>query len=190
MDDAARKILFTGEAQLTAWGESSTTGAWVKMWVHPDDLEAFKLMKLRVGRTAGQRLGVAIVQIGDDEAIVEHRDGQGEAAPAPAPAPAPTPAPPPRRNAYTPNIGALGMLAVRWCQDRDFWRWASQQGIGLVDSQDRAKEYVLEVCDVYDRHGQEASRKHLDTDPECAQRFHDMVRIPYRDWLAEQGIEA
>src|SRR5262245_8047927 len=132
MDDAERKVLFSGETQIMDWGQSRTSGSWIKLWVHDDDLEAFKLFQARSKGQAGTRLGTVMVEIGPDEAIVEHA-----APPTPAEPPAPTP-PPPRRTTYTPNIGALGMLAVRWCQDEDFRRWASQEGIGLVDSQDRA----------------------------------------------------
>ena len=186
MEDAERKVLFSGEAQLTAWGESSTTGAWVKLWVHPEDLESFKTMKLRVGRTAGQRLGVAIVQLGDDEAIVEHHDGQ-----AAAPAPAPEPPPPrPVPDKFKPHIGALGMLAVRWCKDRDFQQWlAFGDASRMVFDEAAAKEFVLEQCGVIERYGNQASRKHLDIDPDCAALFDQRIRIPFRDWLAEQGIQ-
>lgn len=178
-----RKILFQGEMQLCRWSESSTNGAMVTMWVHPEDLEAFKLMKARSGKTAGQRIGVVMVAIGDDEAVVEHPP-----APAPVAAPVPTPALQPRTT-YTPNIGALGMLAVRWCKDRDFWCWLEEsETSGMQYSEAAAKEFILTTAGVIAKYGEQASRKHLDTDPECAARFNECIRIPFRQWLAKQGI--
>lgn len=158
-----RRILFSGEAQLAMWGESSTAGAWVKMWIHPEDLESFKAIKARAGKQAGQRLGVCIVEIADDETVVEQPD--------------PTPAPAPRRA----SMGDLALLSVRWCRDPRFQQWAGDKiGDDYQLSEDDAKAFVLRVCGV-------ASRKDIDTDPEAAARFHDIIRAPFAQYLKELG---
>ena len=72
-------ILFQGELQMAAWGDSSTTGPWVKFWCHPEDLEHFKLLRLRKNnKEAGTRIGAVMVEIGGDEAVV--RQGNPPAA--------------------------------------------------------------------------------------------------------------
>ncbi len=178
------KVLFQGELQLTAWGESSTTGAWVKFWVHPDDLESFKLLRTRVGKVAGQRIGTAMVEIGEDEAVVSH-------APAPRPTPGPTEAPQPR-GYRAPHITGLAMLAVRWCQDPEFWLWASDHYVGpgsagrfpgykgRVEGEGAAKDFILEVC------GDIKSRKVLAEDGEPARLFNERIRQPFMAWRASQ----
>lgn len=171
-----QKIVFQGELQLTRWSESSANGATVTFWVHPEDLESFKVMKARSGKTPGMRLGVVMVAIGDDEQVIEH-----------APAPSSTPAPTPRR-VPRPHMGDLGMIAVRWCRDKDFWRWVAEQ-VGFEAGESVSKEFILQQCGAAERDGSAASRKHLDADPDCAQLFHQRIRIPFHDWLIEQGIQ-
>jgi hypothetical protein len=170
-----RKIIFHGELQMTRWAESSTNGATVTFWVHPEDLESFKLLKARTGKTAGARIAAAMTLIGEDEQVVEH------------PAPAQESKPRPQ---HRPNIGEFGMVAVRWCRDRDFWRWANSTGSTIdVEDEASAKEFILMETGVVDRYGAQASRKHLDADPDCNRAFNERIRIPFRDWLIEQGIE-
>lgn len=176
-----RRILFSGEMQLCRWSESSTNGATVTMWVHPDDLDSFKALRARSGKHAGQRLACVLVELGDDEAVVE----QPEATPAPTVAPGATPSP---RRYHPPHIGPLGMLAVRYCKDKQFQRWAADQW-GDVNplSEADAKDFILKACGLVAKHGQQASRKHLDIDPEAAALFHENVRLPYLDYLRDQG---
>lgn len=164
------KILFQGEMQLARWSESSQNGAMVTFWIHPDDLESFKHLKARAGKNAGQRLGVVVVEIADDEAIV----------PAAPPAPAPTAYPKAR-------VGKVAMLAVGYCNNPDFQRWAASQ----IDGSDEAgpevcKTFILETCGIFAKHGEKASRKHLDTDGEAATLFEQKIRRPYVEWVATQ----
>lgn len=175
MDD--NKVLFQGEMQLCRWSESSTNGAMVTMWVHPEDLEAFKLLKARTGKTPGQRLGVVMVAIGEDEAVVQH-----------PPAPAPSPAPKPY---HKPTIGDLARVAVIWCKSPVFQAWAANQ---LGDARERLDEadckvYVLRESGAIAKYGDQASRKHLDTDPECGKAFLDRILYPFRDYLQKEGLE-
>jgi hypothetical protein len=173
-----RRILFQGELQLMRWSESSNTGATVTFWVHPEDLESFKLLRVRAGKQVGQRIGTVMVEIGDDEAIVEQ----------PAPTPAPTTAPGAVRY-QKPSIGAMGMLAVRWCKDLEFQRWVADQ---LGDSNERAseadcKQFILMESGVVEKYDP-ASRKHLDADPACGEAFQANVRGPFMRHLAARGV--
>jgi hypothetical protein len=181
MDEQDRRVLFSGEMQLAAWGESMQSGAWVKMWIHPEDLEAFKHMKARTGKHAGQRLGVAIVQLGDDEAIVEH-------APAPTPAPSPAPEAEPGSGSR-PKRGELLTISVMWCKSKVFQKWASaHSGLPIEDEHD-AKDWILDETGLTFKHHGAASRKHLDADPEAARLFHERIRRPFADYLRDNHLE-
>ncbi|ARK86064.1 hypothetical protein BOC42_00415 [Burkholderia pseudomallei] len=57
--------------QLMNWGESSANGAWVKFWITPEDLEAFRHLKCKSGKIAGHRVAAVLVEIGDDEKPVQ-----------------------------------------------------------------------------------------------------------------------
>jgi hypothetical protein len=63
--------VFSGEMQLMNWGESSANGAWVKFWITPEDLEAFRSLKCKSGKIAGHRVAAVLVEIGDDELPVQ-----------------------------------------------------------------------------------------------------------------------
>jgi hypothetical protein len=63
--------IFNGEMQLMNWGESSANGAWVKFWITPEDLEAFRHLKCKSGKIAGHRVAAVLVEIGDDEQPVQ-----------------------------------------------------------------------------------------------------------------------
>lgn len=178
-----RRILFSGEMQICRWSESSTNGATVTMWVHPEDLESFKLLKARSGKHAGQRLGCVLVEISDEEAIVE----QPEPTPNPAPGAAHKESP---RRYHPPAIGDNGLLAVRWCKDATFQKWMSEQAhvtFSYGSKEEDCKQFILYRCGLTQKHGAAASRKHLDTDPEAAALFHQLIRIPFRDYLRERG---
>jgi hypothetical protein len=184
-----RKILFQGEMQLTAWGDSSTTGPWVKFWCHPEDLEQFKLLRARKGnKEAGTRLATVMVEIGDDEAAVTQHGGP----PTPQPTPEPTPKP---RVWHPPHIGALGMLAVRYCKSPDFREWVILQApsywlaeFGKGQDEEMCKQYILQQCGITSDRFAVPSRKHLDVNADAAALFHERIRIPYLDHLKEQGL--
>lgn len=177
-----KNLIFHGELQLTAWGDSSTTGPWVKFWCHPDDLEQFKLLRMRKGnKEAGTRLGAAMVEIGDDEEVVKQ-----PAALAPAPRP----------NAYKVKVGDIGMKAVAWCRSPDFHRWLFDEeadGRWLASVLERgitkeaaSKEWMLEVCGVVAKYGTAASRKHLDHDADAGRLFHERIHTPYLEYLNDR----
>jgi hypothetical protein len=64
---------FAFEAQLLRWTESSNGGATVVLQLSDaDDLTIFKTMTLAKRGVVGQRLAVAVAEIGDDEQLVPH----------------------------------------------------------------------------------------------------------------------
>lgn len=60
--------IYSGEAQLARWSETSANGAMITLWLPDGDaLENFKLLTERKGKQAGQILAIVVKQI-DDEA--------------------------------------------------------------------------------------------------------------------------
>lgn len=76
------KPSFEDEIQLLGWGDSSTSGPWIKFRVlNEQALEPFRMATLAKGNTAGQRYACVLVEIGDDELPIEdpHLLAQGAA---------------------------------------------------------------------------------------------------------------
>jgi hypothetical protein len=119
--------LFHGEMQLMNWGESSANGAWVKFWITPEDLEAFRDLKCRSGKIAGHRMMVAMVEVADDETPVS--------------------APP---KAETPKGGALAKLAALWSGQATFHTWLRKIGC-TCDGPEDAAECIRQTCEVQSR---------------------------------------
>lgn len=63
---------FTGEVMLAGWTDSHNGGAKVTFWLPDDaDLEAFRRMTVKKGKTAGQRLMCVLVEIDEQEQPVQ-----------------------------------------------------------------------------------------------------------------------
>lgn len=71
--------------------------------------------------------------------------------------------------------GPLCRLAVQWCQDERFQEWAYNQN-AHDQNEAGAKQFICETCGI-------ESRKELDTNPEAADKFHRLIRIPYSKYL-------
>lgn len=63
--------------------------------------------------------------------------------------------------------GPLARLAGQLCQQPEFWDFA-----GGAESAEEAAQWVRRTCGV-------KSRAELDTNPDAAYRFHNLVRIPF-----------
>lgn len=147
-------IAFQGEVMLAGWSQTHNGGAKVTFWLADDtDLEAFKAMTVAKGKTAGQRLALVAVEIGDDEQPVSPH------------APAVSP------QAEKPKGEKLAWLAIQLCKNPKFWDFAG------VSNEVNAREWLLTIC------GSINSRRDLDTDKEAAYLFHTNVRKPFRDWM-------
>lgn len=155
---------FSGEMQLAGWSESHTGGCKVTFWLQsPDDLQAFRALTVRKGNTAGQRFMAALVEIGDDEQPV------------------------PPQEPEKPKGGSLAKLAGMWCNEPEFMKWANSTthaGIfwHLQDAEEVA-DFVRELCGIQ-------SRAELDSNPDAAERFHEMIRGPYQKHLIARGVVA
>ena len=149
------------EAMLLNWSETANGGAKIVLQLaDPGDLEMFKLMTLAKGGRAGQRLGCAFVEIGDDEKPVEPRK---------------------------PGAGPLAQLAGRWCEDKQFQTWLANTFAAMwnatqtppFESEAAAANVVRALCGV-------ASRRELDTNPNAGRTFHKLIREPFHSWLEGQ----
>lgn len=147
----AEHIAFQGEVQLLNWSETHNGGAKVVLQLaDADDLESFKLMTVRKGKVAGQRLAVVMVEIGDDEQPVQQPEPKS-------------------------RPGELCVMACTFCADPKFWEWADKISEEVIEGENGAKQFVLNMCGVL-------SRKELDAQPTAAERFHRTIRTPYLAW--------
>lgn len=93
-------VAFQGEVMLAGWSQTHNGGAKVTFWLADDtDLEAFKAMTVAKGKTAGQRLALVAVEIGDDEQPKAQPEQKG---------------------------GELAKLAAMFCQQPEFWEFCGQ----------------------------------------------------------------
>lgn len=97
-------VAFQGEVMLAGWSQTHNGGAKVTFWLQDDaDLEAFKAMTVAKGKTAGQRLALVAVEIGDDEQPVSP-------------------------HAEKPKGEKLTWLAIQFCKNPKFWEFAGVSG--------------------------------------------------------------
>lgn len=75
-----------------------------------------------------------------------------------------------------PNGGDLARLAGQFCQQEKFQIWM------CANDADDAAKIVREIC-VID------SRAELDHNEMAANRFHEIIRKPYAEWLRTDGRE-
>lgn len=65
---------YQGEVQLLNWSETHNGGAKIVLQLSdPRDLEKFKLMTIKKGNVAGQRMAAVFVEIGEDEMPVQDK---------------------------------------------------------------------------------------------------------------------
>lgn len=80
-----------------------------------------------------------------------------------------------------PKGGPLCKLACIWCKDEEFQEWmAIQCGVDPSEMTELATAVDLRVMVNIN------SRKDLDSNPEAAERFNRLVRIPFMDWSRER----
>ena len=116
-----------GEAMLLDWRESARGGCVIVLQIaDPDDLEPFRTMTLNKGKTAGQRLMYAFVEVDDQE--------EPKASPEPE------------------KGGPRSVLAARWCKDPEFQDWAG--AVASADepfTESQAADWVRATCGVASR---------------------------------------
>ena len=82
-----------------------------------------------------------------------------------------------------PKGGELAKLAGMWCNDERFRNWLTERGEYETLSPDGAAEVVRFCCQV-------KSRAELDSNPDAAKRFQNMIRVPYMKHLISIGVTA
>ena len=70
--------------------------------------------------------------------------------------------------------GQMARTAAIMCANPTFHRWLQSQGVP-VSTADAAAQWMRSRLNIQ-------SRTELDTDPEAEQRFHTLIRKPFRDW--------
>lgn len=160
--------VFSDEVQLAGWSDSHNSGAKVTFWLNdPAKLEAFRGLTERKGKTAGQRLAMVLVEIGDDEQPVE-------------------PSKPAEIEKEKP--GPLCMLAVAWCKDNKFQDWLFEKlaisgwQMSPVTSEETTKNNLCLLLGIQ-------SRREIDTNPEAAMRFQTLIRLPYMQYQQTGKVE-
>lgn len=166
------------EAQLLRWAVTSNGGATVTLQLaNEEDLEPFRLMTLKSGKQAGQRLMVAASMITDDE--------KEQAMPKPEPKPEQQKEP-----AAKPHFPAgLTGLAIKWCKMPEFREWLAGE-VGepyeaAACDESWAKSVMCDTCGI-------KSRKELDTSADAAAAFRSAIMEPFKEVLShvEQTAEA
>ncbi len=98
----------------------------------------------------GKRYMLALVEIGDDEQPVQKKGGP------------------------------LAILAGKWCQDPEFWKFLDANAWPTSNAADAAN-HIRQWCGI-------GSRAELDHNPNAAQLFHAGIRGPYIKWMASRGV--
>ncbi len=136
-------IAFQGEIMLLNWAESSTRGRTVTFLLSEDgESHPFKDFTIRQGKRAGQRFMAVLVQIDDNEQPVQQ---------------------PTQR---------LSQTAAVMCKDPEFWTWASSRTFDPVNTEDTARQFMLDIVGIQ-------SRGELDRDASAADRFNRLVVMPF-----------
>lgn len=178
---------FAGEVHLRRWSESSTQGVQITFALAESaDLDKFKGLD-------GKRFMAVLVQIGDDEQPVpanpliskqnaNSRLGANEG----------------KSHSQREPLGDLCWRAVQWCKDPEFYKFITPiydralggNGFGTGDiyvgrdvatREDFCRHSILVLCEIQ-------SRKELDTNPEAARKFNQLIRGPYQKHLIARGI--
>ena len=143
------------ELMFLNWSDTATSGGKIVFAVGPDDLEQFKHLTRKEGKRPGQRFMAAFALVDEQE--------QPE------------------------RIGPICTLAVMWCREPAFHEFLGESFPDVcafvkktnshATAEDAAAEVLRSVLGV-------SSRRDLDTDPAAARRFTNLVRGPYRAYLA------
>lgn len=154
---------FAGEVQFRRYSDTSTQGTQIVMAL--PDREALQSF---IG-LEGKRFMAVLVQIGDDEQPVTGNPVSANGG---------------KSNIQREPLGDLCWRAVQWCKEPEFWAFLKQTicNPGSEISNETDARYVVQaVCCV-------ESRKELDTNPEAARKFNQLIRGPYQRHLIARGI--
>lgn len=160
-----QRIIFHGSVQLLGWSDTHTGGPKIVLQLESSEaLEAFKLLTIKHGKTAGQILAAAIALEGVEP--VDPADTH------------PGGLPDPLFDGERKG-GALSKLAGMWCGSLDFQHWVRSQHLTLWAEVERTLEgasqreltklTLYKMCSI-------KSLVDLDHDPEAGEYFKREVR--------------
>ena len=156
---------FSGEVQFRRYSDTSTQGTQIVLALADrESLQSFIGLE-------GKRFMAVLVQIGDDEQPVDTRNS-GDV--------------PNKGKSHIQRepLGDLCWRSVQWCKEPEFWAFLKKTicnpGSEISNETD-ARHVVQAVCCV-------ESRKELDTDPEAARKFNQLIRGPYQKHLIARGV--
>lgn len=157
---------FAGEVQFRRYSDTSTQGTQIVLAL-PDRESLQSFIGLE-----GKRFMAVLVQIGDDEQPVTGNPVSANAV---------------KSHIQREPLGDLCWRAVQWCREPEFQEWISKR-VQVSDSnppversEQSARRLICAYCDV-------TSRKELDTNPEAARKFNQLIRGPYQKHLIARGI--
>lgn len=152
---------FAGEVQFRRYSDTSTQGTQIVLAL--PDREALQSF---IG-LEGKRFMAVLVQIGDDEKPIPPNSMELK---------------------QREPLGDLCWRAVQWCKEPEFQDWIACKALDnrvVVGespvSEGAARQLILLYCGV-------GSRKELDTNPEAARKFNQLIRGPYQKHLIARGV--
>lgn len=170
------ETIYAGESQFAGWSDSHTGGPKITFWLpSAEHLDKFRALTARKGGTAGHRVMLAVVEIGEQEE--------------PVPPPAPTKfsdglVEGSRKHGILsepkPKIGPYCIEAIDLCRMPLFWQWASLEAGFDVNSEEQAKAFIVSVLGI-------SSRKEIDGNAEIEQAFTENIRVAFMHWQREQS---
>lgn len=130
--DMNQHIVYSGEALLVNWGDTSTRGRTLTLELPQDtDSHPFRDLSIRSGKKAGQRLAIVVVQIGDDEApVVQEKK--------------------------------LSQQAAILCKDESFRNFMAERSISQLDTEEDAKNWMCSGAGVNSRKAFDTNKQAAD----------------------------
>jgi hypothetical protein len=128
MAEVNPNLVYGGEAQLLGWRDSNSSGPQITLLL-PDAaaLEAFKRLTLAKKNMAGQRLALAVYEIGEDEQPVRQTPVE------------------------KPKGGPLSKLAAAFCRDQRFYDWLWDAHETAVSDEEEAANWMRDYLGVTSR---------------------------------------
>lgn len=186
-DSKTGQIIYSDQAMLAGWGDSSTQGQHFKLWLDESaDRHPFAGFNRRKGQVPGDLFAVALVELNDDETAIDQtaRAKLEGALAKPNAIEQPSGAAPVQAGAARAAEGAgakapkLSSQAHLLVTRPAFVRYLTETKPSLVKgwTPELARAYVKQTIDV-------ESLSVLDRDPAAAKRYHDLVRRGFERWF-------
>lgn len=155
-------VIFTGTVQLLGWSDTHNSGPKLVLQLESsEDLEAFKHLTVKHGKTAGQILGIAVT-------LLDPATGLQPGVENPL--------------AEKPKGGPLSRLAGMWCHNEEFSAWlmmaeqdfwsSACEAIPGGSSPEISKRVLYDLLMITSL----AELDHIET---AAQLFNSRIRLPF-----------